>query len=173
MRFTIEKSIEILERTPSVLNALLQNISDFWTANNEGADTWSPYDIVGHLIEGEKNDWIQRMEIILSDNPDKNFKSFNRLAQFEESKGKSLRQLLMEFEQLRKVNIEYLKTKNISAKNLEQMGKHPAFGEVKLSRLLASWVVHDLNHISQITRVMAKQYKDEVGPWIEYLRILK
>ena len=173
MNFTLEKSMEILERTPDVLNTMLQNISPEWTSNNEGGHTWSAYDIIGHLIYGERTDWIPRAEIILSEKYDKKFEPFNRLAQFEESKGKSLTQLLKEFKTLRKKNIDYLRSKKLTDKNLEEKGIHPTFGEVTLSQLLSTWVVHDLNHISQISRVMAKQYKAEVGPWIEYLRILQ
>ena len=173
MNFSIEKSIEILERTPDVLNTMLQNISADWTSNNEGEETWSVYDIIGHLIHGENTDWIPRAEIILSEKPGKTFEPFDRLAQFEESEGKSLTQLLEEFKILRKKNIEHLRSKKLTYKNLEEKGIHPAFGEVTLSQLLSTWVVHDLNHIAQISRVMAKQYKTEVGPWIEYLRILQ
>jgi uncharacterized damage-inducible protein DinB len=173
MNFTLEKSIEILERTPGVLTAMLQNISAEWTSRNEGGQTWSVYDIIGHLIHGEKTDWIPRADIILSKKTDKNFEPFDRLAQLEESKGKSLTQLLDEFSLLRKKNIEYLRSKKLTSKHLEEKGIHPVFGEVTLSQLLSTWVVHDLNHIAQISRVMAKQYKAEVGPWIEYLRILQ
>ena len=173
MNFTLEKSIEILEGTPGVLNIMLQNISADWTSNNEGGDTWSVHDIIGHLIHGEKTDWIPRAEIILSEKDDKTFKPFDRFAQFEESKGKSLKQLLNEFTILPKKNIEHLRSKKLTAKNLDEKGIHPAFGEVTLFQLLATWVVHDLNHIAQISRVMAKQYKTEVGPWIEYLKILQ
>ncbi|MEI9912078.1 MAG: DinB family protein [Bacteroidota bacterium] len=169
----MRKSIEILERTPGVLTALLQNISDDWTSRNEGGETWSVYDIIGHLIHGERTDWIPRADIILSKKPNRNFEPFDRLAQLEESKGKSLTQLLDEFGLLRKKNIEYLRSKKLTGKNLEEKGIHPAFGEVTLSQLLSTWVVHDLNHIAQISRVMAKQYKAEVGPWIEYLKILQ
>jgi hypothetical protein len=173
MNFTIEKSIDVLERTPNVLISMLENISSEWTTNNEGGETWSVYNIIGHLIHGEKTDWVSRIDIILSGKSDKTFEPFDRFAQFEESKGKSLLQLLNEFKRLRKQNIEYLHSKKISNKNLEEKGIHPAFGEVTLSQLLSAWTVHDLNHISQISRVMAKQYKEEVGPWIEYLRILQ
>lgn len=173
MNFTIEKSIEILARTPNVLRAMLQNISDEWAFKNEGGDTWSPFDIVGHLIHGEKTDWIPRAEIILSEKQDKRFEPFDRFAQFEESKGKSLEQLLDEFKSLREKNIESLRFKKVTAENLEEKGIHSAFGEVTLSQLLSTWVVHDLNHIAQISRVMAKQYKEDVGPWIAYLKILQ
>lgn len=173
MNFTLPKSIEILERTPTVLITMLQNISAGWTSNNEGGESWSVYDIIGHLIEGEKTDWIPRMEIILSDRPNKAFEPFDRFAQFEESKEKSLAQLLDEFKQLRKANIHRLLSKKITDKNMEEKGIHPAFGEITLAQLIATWAVHDLNHIAQISRVMAKQYKAAVGPWVEYLKILQ
>jgi hypothetical protein len=173
MIFNLEKSIEILQRTPAVLQALLQNLSDDWTSTNEGGESWSAYDIVGHLIQGEKTDWMPRAEIILSEKVNKNFEKFDRFSQVEDSKGKSLAQLLIEFTDLRKMNIELLLSKKITSKNLEQTGIHPAFGEVSLAQLLATWVIHDLNHIAQISRVMAKQYKEEVGPWVEYLKVLQ
>ncbi len=173
MKCTLPKSIEILERTPDVLIAMLHNLSADWTSGNEGGETWSVFDIVGHLIEGEKTDWIPRMEIILSDKPDKTFEPFDRFAQFEESKGKSLTQLLDEFKRLRNRNIERLRSKNLTDQNSEEKGIHPAFGEITLSQLLSTWTVHDLNHIAQIASVMAKQYKAEVGPWVEYLKILQ
>jgi hypothetical protein len=174
MNFTLEKSLEILERTPDVLITMLRGISVEWTSANEGGETWSVFDILGHLIHGEKTDWIPRTEIILSENNrDKKFEPFDRFAQFENSKGKTLNQLLKEFKKFRKRNIEYLISKNITDKDLEEKGIHPALGEVTLSQLLSTWVVHDLNHITQISRVIAKQYKTEVGPWIEYLKILQ
>jgi hypothetical protein len=143
---------------------MLQNISTDWTANNEGGESWSAYDIIGHLIHGEETDWIQRAQIILSENPDKKFKKFDRFAQFEESKNKSISELLKKFKILRAKNIETLHSLNITDKDLEVKGIHPAFGAVSLSQLLSTWVVHDLNHIAQISRVMAKQYKQDVGP---------
>ena len=173
MEFDLNKSIEILERTPHVLETLLSGLSDEWINNNEGPETWSPYDVVGHLIHGEKTDWVPRMEIILSDKVDKSFEPFDRFVQFTESKGKTLRQLLDEFKFIRKQNLDWLRSRNLTSTVWELEGKHPAFGKVTLQQLLATWVVHDLNHISQICRVMAKQYKAEVGPWTEYLGILK
>lgn len=172
MNFTIEKSIEILERTPEVLEAMLKNISPEWIEKTEGGETWNVFDVLGHLVHGEKTDWIPRMEIILSDARDKTFEPFDRFAQFEESNGKTLSQLLDEFKELRKKNIGVLRSKNLADKNLEEKGIHPAFGEVTLAQLLATWIVHDLDHIAQISRVMAKQYKEAVGPWREYLKIL-
>jgi hypothetical protein len=173
MSFTIAKSIEILDRTPGALTAMLKGVSDEWALTNEGGETWSPYDVLGHLIHGEHTDWIERLDIILSDKPDKTFRPFDRFAQFNESKGKSLDALLEEFSILRKRNIAYLRAKNLSGNDLEKKGIHPVFGEVSLTNLLATWVVHDLDHTSQIARVMAGQYKNATGPWVEYLRILK
>ena len=173
MNFSLSKSIEILERTPEVLTVILQNLSNEWTSNNEGGETWSVYDIVGHLIHGELTDWTPRMEIILSEKTDKTFTPFDRFAQFEKSKGKTLIYLLDEFKSLRLENINLLKSKELTNRDLERTGVHPAFGEITLSQLLSTWTVHDLNHIAQISRVMAKQYKAEVGPWAAYLRILQ
>lgn len=173
MKFSIDKSIEILDGTPKALQAMLLNISDDWTLNNEGGDSWSAYDVVGHLLYCEKADWILRAEIILSDKPNVKWEPFDRYAHFEESKGKSLKQLLIEFKKLRRRNVNRLKLKKLGDLDLQKIGLHPAFGEVTLSQLLSAWVVHDLNHIAQISRVMANQYKNEVGPWVNYLRILK
>jgi hypothetical protein len=152
---------------------MLQGISAGWTTPNEGEATWSVYDIVGHLIHGEKTDWIPRAEIILSEKPDKTFEPFDRFAQFETGPAKSLQELLDEFKSLRARSLSTLRSKNIQASDLSATGIHPAFGTVHLSQLLATWVVHDLNHIAQIARVMAFQYKEAVGPWKAYLGILK
>ena len=141
--------------------------------NNEGGETWSPFNVIGHLIHGETTDWMQRMALILDKNSDHKFKSFDRFAQFEESKGKTLSQLLDEFEHVRKENIIKFKALNLDENHFDLIGIHPVFGEVTLRNLLATWVAHDLDHIQQIVRVMAKQYKDEVGPWVEYLKILR
>jgi hypothetical protein len=173
MEFNLERSIQILERTPLVLKSMLTGLSDEWISTNEGNETWSAFDIVGHLIHGELTDWIPRAEVILSSSGSKNFAPFDRFAQFENSKGKSLPQLLTEFEELRRRNMLNLRAKNISEEDLQRKGIHPDFGEVSLSQLLATWVVHDLTHIAQISRVMSKQYKDAVGPWIAYLRVLQ
>jgi hypothetical protein len=172
MNFDLNKSIEILERTPKVLGTLLNGLGEEWIYNNEGEETWSPFDVIGHLIHGEKTDWITRTEIILSDKADKTFALFDRFAQFEESKGKTLPGLLKEFQDLRSRNLETLKSMGITAHDLIKTGIHPAFGKVTLEQLLATWVAHDLGHIAQISRVMAKQYKDEIGPWREYLPIM-
>lgn len=173
MEFNLNKSIEILSRTPFVIETLLDGLHDDWIKNNEGPDTWSPYDIVGHLIHGEKTDWMIRTNIILSKHSDKTFAPFDRFAQFENSKGKSLKQLLNEFKQLREENLALLTVKKITNDDLTKKGTHPALGEATLSQLLATWVAHDLGHIAQITRVMAKQYKVAVGPWKQYLPIME
>jgi uncharacterized damage-inducible protein DinB len=173
MHFSLPKSIEILQRTPDVLMQLLDNISPDWAAAKEGEGTWSAYDIIGHLIHGEKTDWIPRMEIILSGKEDKRFELFDRFAQFENSKGKTLMELLNEFKSLRENNIEVLRSKNLTGKEMKATGIHPAFGSITLSQLLATWTVHDLNHIAQISRVMAKYYTEDVGPWVPYLKILQ
>lgn len=172
MEFDVKKSIVVLTRTPAVLEALLENLNEEWVQNNEGENTWSPFDVVGHLIHGEKTDWIVRMDIILTDGVNRKFDPYDRFAQFTESKGKTIQQLLQEFKQLRKENIAILESKNLSAQDLMKKGMHPALGEVTLKNLLATWTAHDLGHIAQITRVMAKQYKTEVGPWTQYLPIL-
>lgn len=172
MDFNLSKSLEILQRTPDTLFAILQGISSDWTHNNEGGDTWSVYDIIGHLIHGEKTDWIPRIEIMLSDNKDKTFESFDRFAQFEESKDKTLAALLAEFKSLREKNIKSLQSFHLTKNDFTKKGNHPALGEVTLAQLIATWTVHDLNHLAQISRVMAKQYKTATGSWKEYLTIL-
>jgi len=173
MKFDPDHAIAVLSQTPATLRSLLGNLPSDWIEGNEGPETWNPYDVIGHLIHGEKTDWIPRMEIILSDGANRKFEPFDRFAQFENSRGKPLQQLLDELEALRKENIEKLRAKNLHATDLMRTGIHPAFGEVTLAQLLATWVVHDLDHVAQIARVMAKQYKAEVGSWVEYLKILR
>ena len=173
MTFEINKAIEILERTPPTIATLLKGISQEWLMNNEGENTWSPYEIVGHLIHGEKTDWIPRAKIILSDSENKTFESFDRFAQRRENQEKTIEELLQEFKELRNKNLSELASLQISDRHLREKGIHPELGEVNLQQLLSSWVVHDLGHISQMTRVMAKQYKEEVGVWKEYLGVLK
>ncbi|MEJ7767409.1 MAG: DinB family protein [Chitinophagaceae bacterium] len=173
MYFSLSNSLEILERTPGVLFALLQNLSVEWTVNNEGGQTWNVHDIIGHLIHGEKTDWIPRTEIILSNKQDKIFAPFDRFAQFEKNKERKMSQLLNEFKTLRQNNIAFLQSLKLTDQDFKKTGIHPAFGEVTLSQLLSTWTVHDLNHLAQISRVIAKQYNTEVGPWTEYLRILQ
>ncbi len=173
MEFSINKSIEILEKTPDVLAQLTKNLSADWVMNNEGGETWSVFDVVGHLIHGEKTDWMVRIEIILTEGANKEFKPFDRFAQFEESKGKTLEQLLNEFKQVRELNIKRLEDLKLTDKDYNKTGIHPKFGPVSLSQLISAWTVHDLDHIAQISRVMAKQFKEQAGPWIEFLKILR
>ena len=172
MKFDLQKSIQILERTPPTLTSMLSGLSDDWIRAHEGPQTWSPYDVVGHLIHGEKTDWIARLNVIMSDDPHKTFEPFDRFAQFEESKGKSLAQLLAEFSALRRENLAILRARKFVPADFLRTAIHPALGKVTLGQLLSTWVVHDLDHLYQIARVMAGQYRDEVGPWSAYLRIL-
>ena len=172
MKFELNKSLEILERTPAVLNELLLGLSDEWIYSNEGDETFSSYDVIGHLIHGEKTDWTARTKMILEFGSTKTFVPWNRFAQFEESKGKTLLQLLDEFSAIRKENMVWFKALQLTEADLDKKGMHPKLGEVTLRNLLATWVVHDLTHIAQITRVMVKQYKEEMGPWPEFFRIL-
>ena len=172
MKFDLNKSYEILGRTPSVLRILMSDLNDDWIIHNEGPETFSPYDVIGHLIQGEKTDWRDRATMILEHGAKKAFVPFDRFAQFEESRGKSLQQLLSEFEKLRKESLSWLRSLNLTETDFDKPGMHPELGEVTLRQLLSTWVVHDLTHIAQVTRVMAKQYKEEIGPWIEYFRIL-
>lgn len=172
MKFDIEKAMPILERTPAIVSMLVKDLDHEWTHSNEGPDTWSAYDVVGHYIHGEKTDWIPRLNIILGEQNDKRFEPFDRFAQFRDSQGKSLDDLLEEFARLRRECLDKLRQVKLDEHTLAKTGIHPAFGEVTLANLLASWVVHDLGHISQITRVIAKQYKEAVGPWTAYMSIL-
>ena len=172
MEYNIDKALEILEQTPITLKQFLYNLSDEWIYCNESGESWSAFDVLGHLIHGENTDWITRTNIILSDSGNKTFKPYDRFAQFENSKGKTLNDLLKEFAELRAANLEYLKFLNISEKDFNIKAIHPELGEVTLKQLLATWVTHDLGHIAQIARVLAKQYKDQVGPWVEYIPIL-
>lgn len=172
MKYSIEKALPILEKTPALLQLWLQGLDEEWIMNNEGGETWSPYDIIGHLIHGERTDWMARIKKTLSDH-DKEYVPFDRFAQFQESKGKTLDQLLEEFALARKHNLTEFRSLNISGQDLAKTAIHPAFGTVSLKQLLSTWVAHDLSHIAQIARVMAKQYKEEVGPWAEYLGIMK
>lgn len=172
MEYQLEKAIEILERTPKVLSSLLEGISMEWASKNEGLDTWSPYDVIGHLVHGEKTDWMPRLEIVLTDGINKTFEPYDRFAQFKMSQGKDLSQLLSEFESLRDQNLKTLRSKNLTPKDLTRTAIHPSLGTINLKNMLAAWVIHDLGHIAQVSRVMAKQYKNEIGPWTQYLTIV-
>lgn len=172
MQFDLQQATELLKRTPATLNSLLRDLPTPWVVQNEGAETWSPYDIMGHLIHGEESDWIPRARIILEYGESKAFEPFDRVAMFEKSKGKSLPELLDTFAQLREANLRELQLMNLTAELLEKRGRHPELGEVTMKQLLATWVVHDLGHVRQVVRVMAKQYREAVGPWHAYLSIL-
>ncbi len=168
-----ERATQILERTPHILRAWLSGLDETWTHSNYGEETFSPYDVVGHLLHGEKADWLARATIILEQGTARPFDKFDRYAMFEESRGKSLDTLLDEFERARDANLATLRRMNLSPEQLALRGTHPALGEVTLSQLLATWVAHDLNHLAQIAKCMASQYHDAVGPWREYLTVLK
>lgn len=175
--FSLADSVAILTRTPATLNALLRGLPDTWIRGNEGSTTdgkasWNPFDIVGHLIVGERTDWIPRARIILEHGEARAFHPFDRLAQERESRGKSLEQLLDEFARLRKENVAALQSLNLQPDDLDRRGKHPELGVCTLSQLLATWAAHDLTHLHQISRVMAHQYRDAVGPWSVYLGVL-
>ncbi|MES3035338.1 MAG: DinB family protein [Gemmatimonadota bacterium] len=171
-RFDLHASIEVLQRTPSTLSAMLGGISATWHDATEGGESWSPYVIVGHLIHGERTDWLPRAQIILAQGASRRFEPYDRFAQFTESAGKPLEVLLQEFTSLRDTNLRALQSLGITPAQLHLTGEHPAFGTVTLAQLLACWVAHDLGHIAQVARVMAKQYRDAVGPWREYLPVL-
>ncbi|HEU4454553.1 MAG TPA: DinB family protein [Longimicrobium sp.] len=172
MDFDLTAGIAILERTPHTLRAMLAGLPSAWTDATEGPETWSPYDIMGHLVHGERADWIERARIILDQGPERRFAPFDRFAQFRESEGKSLIDLLDEFARLRAENLETLQGWRLTDAHLSLEGEHPAFGPVTLRQLLSTWVAHDLSHIAQTARVMAKQYRDAIGPWRAYLPIM-
>ena len=172
MPFDLQETIALLSRTPSSLNVLLRDLPQSWTLANEGSKTWSPFDIVGHLIHGERTDWMPRARMILEQGESRPFDPFDRLAQEKESQGKSLPQLLDEFAKLRSENLDTLCAINLQPKDLDRRGRHPALGVVTLSQLLATWAVHDLTHLHQLSRVMAYQYRQAVGPWSAYLGVL-
>ena len=173
MAHQLEHTISLLARTPAALDALLRDLPDTWTMRNEGADSWSAYDVVGHLIHGERTDWLPRAKMILEFGDSQTFKRFDRLGHVEESKGKSLGQLLDEFGRVRAANLTELRAMNLTAEQLERRGRHPAFGIVTLSQLLATWAAHDLTHLHQISRVMAHQYREAVGPWTRFLGVMQ
>lgn len=173
MDFELQHAIDLLSRTPSTLNSMLRDVPEVWLVENEGPETWSPYDIVGHLIHGEETDWIPRARIILEHGEERAFEPFDRVAMFEKSKGKSIAELLDTFAVLRKENLQEVNEMKLTPALLEKRGKHPELGIVTLKQLLATWVIHDLGHVRQIVRVMAKQYRDAVGPWQAYLSILE
>jgi hypothetical protein len=172
MGFDLHQTIALLSRTPSSLNALLRDLPQDWTLGNEGPKTWSPYDIVGHLIHGERTDWMPRTRMILEKGESRAFDPFDRLAQERESQGKTLPALLDEFARARAENLDALRALKLKPSDFDRRGRHPALGAVTLAQLLATWAVHDLTHLHQLSRVMAYQYREIVGPWSEYLGVL-
>jgi len=173
MPHNLRETISLLERTPSALNALLRDLPETWTLRNEGENTWSAFDMLGHLIVGERTDWMVRAKLILEFGESKPFEKFDRWAQERQSQGKSLTQLLDEFAHVRAENLTELRALNLQPSDLEKRGHHPALGVVTLSQLLATWAVHDLTHVHQLSRVMAHQYREAVGPWKQYLGVLQ
>jgi hypothetical protein len=173
MEQNLEHTIALLTRTPATLNVLLRDLPEAWTQCNEGESTWSPFDIVGHLIHGELTDWMPRAKTILKFGETRAFEPFDREAFKRESNNKSLPQLLDEFARLRSENLDQLRALNLQPKDLDRRGQHPALGVVTLSQLLATWAAHDLTHLHQIARVMAHQYRDSVGPWNKFLGVLQ
>jgi hypothetical protein len=170
--FVMEEGVAILARTPATLDALLRGLPDGWIVAHEGGETWSPFDVIGHLIHGERTDWVPRARIILEHGEARTFDTFDRFAQFALSDGRTLASLLDEFASLRQENLRELATLHLTDRDLDRRGRHPALGVVTLRQLLATWVAHDLDHVLQISRVLGRQYSDEVGPWRAYLRII-
>lgn len=172
MSFDLPETLDILERTPAVVDTLLHGTSASWHGINEGANTWSAFDVVGHLIHGEETDWVPRARIILEHGEGRPFEPFDRFAQFNRFAGWSMDRLLDKFAELRQASLEIVRNWQLTEAQLALPGRHPELGSVNLRQLLATWPVHDLNHIAQIARVMAKRYTGEVGAWREYLSIL-
>jgi uncharacterized damage-inducible protein DinB len=173
MNFSLGNAVPVLRATPGVLRAWLADLPEVWIRSNEGPETWSPFDIVGHLIHGERTDWIPRVELLLAHGDSRPFIPFDRFAQFRDSQGKSLNQLLDTFAELRRANLGRLESLGLEAGDFSRAGRHPELGPVTLGQLLAAWVAHDLNHLGQIARVMGRQYAEAVGPWLEYLPLLR
>ena len=173
MQHNLQNTISLLTRTPAALNALLRDLPETWTFRNEGENTWSAFDIIGHLNHGERTDWMPRARMVLQLGETQAFEPFDRQGHSREIQGKSPGQLLDEFARLRAENLAELRALNLRREDLERRGRHPALGVVTLSALLATWVVHDLTHLHQISRVMAHQYREAVGPWSAYLGVLQ
>ena len=172
LNFDLDDSVAVLERTPATFRALLSGLPNGWISADEGPETFSPFDNVGHLIHGERTDWIPRAKIILAQGANRRFTPYDRFAQRRESEGKSLGDLLAEFERLRAENVVTLRSWKLSEKQLLLEGEHPELGRVTLRQLLATWVAHDLGHLAQTARVMAKRYREDIGPWRAYLPIV-
>lgn len=173
MNHDLQQTIAVLNRTPATLNALLRELPEPWTHTNEGPNTWSAYDVIGHLIHGERTDWMPRIRLILQFGENRAFEPFDRFAQARESQGKSLPQLLDEFGFLRSRNLDELRSLNLQPEDFNRRGKHPALGTVTLSELLAAWAAHDLTHLHQISRILAHQYRDAVGPWSKFMGVMQ
>ena len=173
MEHNLQDTISLLSRTPAALDALLRDLPEAWTSRNESGDTWSVFDVIGHLIHGERADWMPRAKLVLQYGEARTFEPFDRLAQVRESKGQSLNQLLDTFARLRAENLEELRGLHLRSEELALRGRHPEFGVVTLSELLATWAAHDLTHLHQISRIMAHQYREVVGPWSRYLGVLQ
>jgi DinB family protein len=173
MEHNLASTTLLLARTPAALDALLRDLPETWTLRNEGQDTWSAFDVVGHLIHAERTDWMPRARVILQFGETRTFEPFDRWAQARESQGKSIEQLLDEFASLRSENLDALRALNLRPEDLERRGRHPALGIVTLSHLLATWAAHDLTHLHQISRTMAYQYREAVGPFGVFLGVLK
>lgn len=172
MRFDLELSIDMLRRTPGTLAELLRGIAPAWHRATEGPETFSPFDVVGHLIDGEETDWIPRARIILAQGADPAFAPYDRFRHRARNEGRALESLLEELARLRAANLDVLRSWRLTEAHLDLHGVHPGLGRVTLRQLLATWVVHDLGHIAQVARVMAKQYRDELGPWVQYLPVV-
>ena len=172
MELNLSEPIEILERTPRTLHGLLDDVSKRWESGTEGPETFSPFDNVGHLVDGEETDWMVRARIILAQGANRRFEPYDRFRHRRRSAGRTLESLLEEFAKLRAENLKALRSWNLTEAQLDLLGEHPSLGPVTLRQLLAAWVVHDLGHIAQVARVMAKQYRAEVGPWVQYLPVL-
>jgi uncharacterized damage-inducible protein DinB len=170
--FSLDDALPVLRATPGVLRAWLAELPASWTTTNEGPETWSPFDIVGHLIHGERTDWMPRVELLLAHGESRPFTPFDRFAQFRDSAGKTLPDLLETFAELRQVNLARLESLRLQPRDFPRRGLHPELGPVTLGQLLATWVAHDLNHLGQIARVMGRQYTEAVGPWLQYLPLL-
>lgn len=172
MDFDLDVSIDVLRRSPATFQALLDGLGEPWIRGAEGPETFSPFDVVGHLIDGEETDWIPRARIILAQGADRRFEPYDRFRHRTRNPGRSLDSLLAEFARLRAANLELLRSWKLTARELDLPGDHPSLGPVTLRQLLAAWVVHDLGHVAQVARVIAKQYRDEVGPWVPFLPVL-
>lgn len=173
MKHDLTQTMSLLTRTPAALNALVRGLPESWTQRNEGENTWTVFEVIGHLVHGERTDWMSRARMILEFGESRTFEPFDRYAQARESVGKSLEQLLDEFSRLRSENLEEVRLLNLSKEDFALRGQHPALGSVTLSELLAAWTVHDMTHLHQISRILAHQYREAVGPWSKYLGVLQ